>query len=204
MTPSERQSQTRNSGNSFMTKKNFTSIAFVLLGTFANPAAYAEANIPLRGEGAVNVFFSPKDDISLYVVDFINKSQRRVWLAGYYFTNPDIANAVVQAKERGLDVKVILDSSQFKDDKYSGATYLRNKGVAVWKHSRNAAMHHKFIVCDEDRVGFGSANFTQAAMKSGRGPDKSNAENFNLFVRVPGLTKEYANEFERLLGESTR
>jgi phosphatidylserine/phosphatidylglycerophosphate/cardiolipin synthase-like enzyme len=197
-----------------MTNKHFTSIVLALGLAFSATVAGAAERVPLRADNAaVDVLFSPQDDISMYLADYISKAQRRVWLAGYAFTHSDLARAIVQAKERGLDVRVVLDGSE-AGEKYSGATYFRNAGVAVWINERHAVvqngrpslMHHKFVICDEDRVGFGSANFTKAAMNGRRGGDalKSNAENFNLFVGVPGLVKQYATEFERLTAESSR
>lgn len=188
-----------------MTNKHFTSIVLALGLAFSATVAGAAERVQLRADNAaVDVLFSPQDNISMYLVDFISKSQRRVWLAGYTFTHPGVARAIVQAKERGLDVRVVLDSSQ-AGGQYSGATFLRNAGVSVWINSRHAIMHHKLILCDEDRVGFGSANFTKAAMSGSKGGGgKSNAENFNLFVGVPGLAKQYAAEFERLTAESIR
>lgn len=188
-----------------MTNTHFTSFILGVAIATAAPYTLAAERVPLRGEAsAVEVLYSSQDDIATYLVDYINKSQRRVWIAGYYFTHPDIAHAVGQAKARGLDVRVVLDSSQADNDKYSGATYLRNAGVNVLINSRHAIMHHKFVICDEDRVGFGSANFTKAAMKRGGNPAKSNAENFNLFFGVPALVKQYADEFERLAAESSK
>jgi phosphatidylserine/phosphatidylglycerophosphate/cardiolipin synthase-like enzyme len=189
-----------------MTYRQFSAVALIVATVFAcNTNAHAAERVALRGDAAaVDVYFAPQDDISLYLVDFISKAQRRVWLAGYTFTMPEIARAVSQAKARGLDVRVVLDASQ-SGEKYSGATYLRNAGVPVWINSRHAIMHHKFVVCDDDRVGFGSANFTKAAMAGRKAdPARSNAENFNLFVGVPALAKQYADEFERLTAESTR
>lgn len=184
-----------------MTNGHFTAFGVAVAIALAAPAAVAAERVALRGEGAaVDVYFAPQDDISLYLADFISKAQRRVWLAGYTFTSPEIARVVAQAKARGLDVRVVLDSSQ-AGEKYSGATYLRNHKVPVWIDSRHGIMHHKFVVCDEDRVGFGSANFTKAGMH-GRNGTKSNAENFNLFVGVPALAKQYADEFERLAAGS--
>ncbi len=56
-------------------------------------------------------------------------------------------------------------------------------------------MQHRFVICDDARIGFGSVDFTRAAVG---GMSKNRAENFNLFVGVPGLVKKYATEFERL------
>lgn len=186
-----------------MTFKHLTALAAGLAMAFGAASVNAAERVNLNG-GAVDVYTAPQDDITMYVVDFISKNQRRVWVAAYVLTHPDIARAIAQAKARGLDVRVVLDAKEAgKGD--SGATYLRNSGVPIWLHGSRAIMHHTFIVGDDERVGFGSASFTKAAMNGRKGdPLKSNAENFNLFVGVPALNKQYAAEFERLVAESSR
>ncbi|MDQ1829849.1 phospholipase D-like domain-containing protein [Massilia scottii] len=161
----------------------------------------------LRGETAgVDVFFTSQDDISFYLADFINKAQHRVWVAANDFTLPDVAQAIIQAKVRGLDVRVLLDSSQTGPDKNNAAARFRAGGISPLIHSRNRSMNQNFVICDDDRVAFGSAGFTASAMQKPRPgtSSKKTADNFNLFVGVPALAKQYAAEFERLTSESAR
>lgn len=188
-----------------MAKKHFAATALALATALSTGSAetLAAERVALR-EGAVDIYFAPQDNISLYLVGFINKAQRRVWLAGYTLTMPAIIHAIAQAKARGLDVRVVLDHAQ-ASEKSSGASFLRKAGVPVWINSRHLTMNQKFLVCDDDRVGFGSANFTKASMAWRKGEQTvRHSENFNLFVGVPMLAKQYADEFERLTAESSR
>ncbi|HEX7747586.1 MAG TPA: phospholipase D-like domain-containing protein [Bordetella sp.] len=149
---------------------------------------------PVSLTGAtVETYFSPGGGAGAAAARFIDAAKHRVYLAGYGFTNRDIAAALRRAKERGLIVRVVLDHSNATAH-YSGATYLANAGVDVRIDCRYPIMHHKFIVSD-DNVAFGSMNFTKAG-------DAKNAENFNLFRGAPKLTAEYATEFRRLYEES--
>ncbi|MCB9806571.1 hypothetical protein H6768_01485 [Candidatus Peribacteria bacterium] len=43
----------------------------------------------------------------------INNAQNRVWISVYTFTLPDLRGALVRAKERGVDVRVILEKFPF-------------------------------------------------------------------------------------------
>ncbi|MCW9424127.1 phospholipase D-like domain-containing protein, partial [Klebsiella pneumoniae] len=43
------------------------------------------------------------------VLKTINSAQQEIRLMGYSFTSPEVAGALVRAKQRGLDVKVVLD-----------------------------------------------------------------------------------------------
>ena len=176
--------------------------AAALACAFASIAPAAATPVAMQ-DATADVYFSTQDDIGEKVIDFIGVAKRRVWLAGYYFTHAGIAKALAQAKERGVDVRVVLDSSQ-ATAQYSGATYLADHKIPVWIDSSHAIMHAKTIVRDDDGVAFGSANFTKAAMDARSGnPHRTNTENFNLFSRAPALNKQYAAEFLRRVAEST-
>ena len=193
----------RRFGKLNMTCKKFSALVLAACSSLALSPALAAQRVSLD-HGTVDVYFAPEDNIGTHVAEFIDRCSGRVLLAGYWFTHADVARAVSRAKARRLDVRVVLDSTQ-QTERYSGVTFLRNADVPVWINSRHGVMHHKFVVCGVDSVGFGSANFTKAAM-GGRSADplKSNAENFNLFVGVPALAQLYAAEFEGLVAESAR
>jgi phosphatidylserine/phosphatidylglycerophosphate/cardiolipin synthase-like enzyme len=156
------------------------------------PALALAEPLPLTG-ATVDTYFSPNGGAGAAAARFIDGATHRVYLAGYGFTNRDIAAALHRAHERGVRVRVVLDRSNATAH-YSGATYLANAGVDVRIDYRYPIMHHKFIVSDTN-VAFGSMNFTQAG-------DAKNAENFNIFHGAPQLTEVYVAEFRRLFEES--
>lgn len=110
------------------------------------------------------------------VVHLIQQTKQRLWLAAYGFTSNSIAQAILQAHARGIDVRVVLDKSNLTD-KYSQASHLAHAGVDIRINRHYAIMHHKLLIVD-DTVGFGSMNFTKSA-------DQKNAENFNIFRKTP-------------------
>ena len=172
-------------------------LALLLTAALTAPVHAAGHPVPLPSSGAsAEVFFSPGADTDRAIAHAVDAARRRVWIAGYFFTSSTIAKAVAQAHARGLDVRVLLDSSQ-ATHQYSSATYFHHQGVPLWIDARYPVMHHKFVLVDADTVGFGSMNFTRAGAQQ-------NAENFNLFRRWPQLAATYAQEFERLQQESER
>lgn len=173
--------------------------ALALLAVAATHAHATATEVPLPAPSAgaqAQVFFSPDDGTDRAIAQALGQARQRVWIAGYYFTSSTIAKALEQAHARGLDVRVLLDRSQVSL-RYSSATYFHNHGVPLWINARYPVMHHKFVVIDQDTVGFGSMNFTRAGAEQ-------NAENFNLFRRWPQLTGTYATEFLRLQKESAK
>jgi phosphatidylserine/phosphatidylglycerophosphate/cardiolipin synthase-like enzyme len=53
-----------------------------------------------------------------------SKARQSIRMPAYSFTSKDIARALVDARKRGVDVRVVLDDSQ-KPEQYTGATFLR-------------------------------------------------------------------------------
>lgn len=115
----------------------------------------------------------------------IAAARRRVWLAMFAFTDDMLSEAIVCARERGVDVRVIVDDEQCQMQG-AEATWLVNSGVPVTTDKSGARMHHKFVVLD-NTVLSGSFNWTRQA---------SIANNENLCVlQDRAMVKAFAQEF---------
>jgi hypothetical protein len=99
------------------------------------------------------------------------------------------------AHRRGVYVEVILDKSQ-RTERYSGADFLVNSGVATHIDSAHAIAHNRVMVVDSRVVLTGSFNFT-------RGAEERNAENL-LVVEDGQLAERYAQNWRRHLTHATR
>jgi phosphatidylserine/phosphatidylglycerophosphate/cardiolipin synthase-like enzyme len=146
---------------------------------------------PVYAQGTVIAGFSHTSpsakDVALTAVNEAKKSLR---IAAYQYTSADIIRAVIAAKQRGVDVAVILDHTQENGD--SQATMVASHIPCFIDHTYKI-MHHKFIVVDGINVEAGSFNYTLSA-------DKSNAENA-LYVRgVQPLADAYTGEWNRVRG----
>ena len=153
----------------------------------AGPAVALEH--ALLQNGRVEAYFSPNGGATRAIVRQIDGATQRVWLAGYSFSSDDIADAMIKAKARGVDVRAALDSRN-RTLYYSKATRIADVGIDMRLNHRYAIMHHKFVVID-DVVGLGSMNFSAAG--EGR-----NAENFNLFFNAAEFVGVYERRFLRL------
>jgi phosphatidylserine/phosphatidylglycerophosphate/cardiolipin synthase-like enzyme len=91
----------------------------------------------------------------------IDQAQRRVELVAFDFDLPRIAEALLQAKQRGVEVRVSIDGENLEDPKVAQLTgELEAAGIPVFYDERQAFMHNKFIVIDDSVVWTGSANLT--------------------------------------------
>lgn len=140
------------------------------------------------------VYFSPLGGCTTAVVGKINIASKTISVMAYTFTSTPIAQALGQAQERGVKVRVVLDKKE-TGSKYSVATYLAHHGVAVWLDSEHPIMHDKVMVIDGATVVTGSFNFTKQA-------EEKNAENL-LMIQDEGLAGQYERNFQSHLSHST-
>lgn len=108
----------------------------------------------------------------------------------YTFTSDPIADALLRARRRGVQVSVIADGGQVKAQG-SDALRLRDSGIAVTLDKRHKIFHNKVIVIDSVIVITGSFNFTKAA-------ERDNAENV-LIQKGRWLAKQYLADAARHL-----
>jgi phosphatidylserine/phosphatidylglycerophosphate/cardiolipin synthase-like enzyme len=163
--------------------KNFLGGLSFLFLFGITPLVHAEAR----------VYFSPNGGCQEAVITEINKAQKSIDIAMFSITSREIAQALIKAKERGANVKIVLDTSQVKEH-FSKGKYLISKGMDVKFHLGPGLMHDKFAVIDGRVLLTGSFNWTASA-------DKKNAENL-LIITDRGLAEKYIKQFKHLWGQS--
>jgi phosphatidylserine/phosphatidylglycerophosphate/cardiolipin synthase-like enzyme len=102
--------------------------------------------LQLNARGTLQVAFTPGDDIAGLIVDAMRKSRRQVLVQIYSFTHKDIAQALVDAKRRGIDVQVMADRGRWKRMATSRVVWLAEQGVPVWIDAEHAAAHNKVMI----------------------------------------------------------
>ncbi len=135
-----------------------------------------------------HVYFSPHGDAQNALVASINQAKTSIYVQAYSFTSAPIAQALVDASRRGVHVEAILDKSQRKAT-YTGATFLKNKGIPVFIDAAHSIAHNKVMVIDGQTVVTGSFNFTKAA-------ENSNAENL-LIIKDKELARLYLENWQK-------
>jgi len=101
------------------------------------------------------------------VVDMINSAQDYVYVEMYVFTNKRIMEALADADNRGVDVRVILENSiDINQDAY---LYLKSHGVETrWASKNYRITHAKLMLIDGKKVFIGSPNFSWSAFHKNR------------------------------------
>ena len=149
---------------------------------------------PAASQDGIEVFFSPKGGCTLVIIDMIERAQDSIRVQAYSFTSAPIAKAILEAHKTGVEVTVVLDSSQ-RTAQYSSATFFHNQGIPVLIDSKHAIAHNKIILIDDSAIITGSFNFSKAA-------EQRNAENLLVIENKAALMKAYRSNFDQHLKHS--
>lgn len=148
---------------------------------------------PISGSVSTQVYFSPNGGCTDAIVGALATARQRVLVQAYTFTSRPIADALLEAHKRGVDVRIILDKSQ-RTERYSEADFFAHSGIPTFIDPVHAIAHNKIMIIDGDTVITGSFNFTRAA-------EEHNAENL-LVLHNAELAALYEKNWEFHLSHS--
>lgn len=141
----------------------------------------------LLGDSIVSVYFSPKDNtIDTVIIPMIDDAKKYIYIPTFIITYKPITQALINAKARNVDVRLILDATN-ANNKYTTHQQLRNNNVLVKTESYAGKMHAKSIIIDDKYLVVGSMNLS----KNGT---LRNDENV-LIIENPTLAKYYKDFF---------
>ena len=138
----------------------------------------------------IEVAFSPDAGSEALVLKMIGTARRSVRLAAYSFTSPAVVRSLIEAKRRGVDVKVLVDDRGNRGrTSIAAMNLIVGAGIPTRVISVYAIHHDKYIVVDERHTETGSFNYSQAATKS-------NSENVLVIWDNPAVAKQYLTHWE--------
>ena len=117
----------------------------------------------------------------------IAAAQTSVDMAMFNLSLPSIRDALLDAFNRGVAVRLVVDSETYND---AVSERLRAAGIAVISDRRPELMHNKFTVLDGQEVWTGSLNLSTGGTYS----------DYNNLVRIRStrLAQDYTAEFEEM------
>jgi phosphatidylserine/phosphatidylglycerophosphate/cardiolipin synthase-like enzyme len=122
------------------------------------------------------------------LIALIDAAQTSIDLAVFEFDLHEVAQALIRAKDRGVEVRVVHDNEYTSGDPQIG--WLEEAGIPVVADNRSALMHNKFFVIDSRCVWTGSFNVTENAAYK-------NNENA-IIICHPKLAENYGVEFQEM------
>jgi phosphatidylserine/phosphatidylglycerophosphate/cardiolipin synthase-like enzyme len=118
---------------------------------------------------SATVYFSPDDQLALRLIELIEQETQSIHACIYTFTHKGIAKALIAAKNRGVEVELIVDRFSVKSRAPLQRLVQAGIPVYVWdpdpmrKTAHRPLMHHKFCVFGSEKVWTGSFNWSYEA-----------------------------------------
>ena len=139
------------------------------------------------GTQLVEYCFSPGGDCATVLIRWISSAKTSIHVLIYSFTLDNVRDALIQAKNRGVDVKVVFDEQQVygQGSEYSN---LKAAGVDVRIDTGSGLMHDKVAIIDSHIIITGSFNWSQAG-------NQENNENL-LVIDSSSWAAAYEQQFQ--------
>jgi cardiolipin synthase A/B len=102
------------------------------------------------------------DDTRKPIVDAIDAAKKSIKIKMFVFSDPDLINAVIAAKKRGIDIQVMLNPARRSGEEENGETrtLLEAAGIEVKdSNPRFGLTHEKSMVIDNDTAFIKSLNW---------------------------------------------
>ena len=136
---------------------------------------------------SMKIFFSPQDKtVTNALLPLINNAKRYIYIPIFVLTEKQIAESLIKAKNRGVDVKIIIDALS-ASNKHSKHETLRANGVLVKTETYAGKMHSKSMIIDDEYIVVGSMNFSNSG-------NNYNDENLVL-IKDKNIAKFYKEFF---------
>lgn len=146
--------------------------------------------ITLSDGSVITIYFSPQDKgMTKGVIPLIQNSKKYIYIPAFLITHKNLASALISAKQRGVDVRIILDATSV-GARNSALKTLRTGGIPVKIENYAGKMHSKSMIIDDKYVVSGSANFSNSG-------ENKNDEN-QIIIENPKLAKFYKDFFNYL------
>ncbi len=165
----------------------FTALRFHTSSVFST-VSVGQPGYALSG---VAPMFSPNGAVRTRIISEINKAQSSIDIAIYNFTTDEIRDALVAARNRGVAIRIVADSSR-ADGTGSEVGYLESLGFSLKRSSGvdGGMMYNKYMIIDGRVLLTGSYNWSANAEENSFG----NA----LFVQGSPVVRKFIEDFEKI------
>lgn len=158
-----------------------------LTDTFGEDSPAGHAFLTTIVGHSVEVYFSPDDSTMDRLLELVNGADSSIYFMAFSFTQDELAEALLAAAARGVEVRGIFEDSQVESNTGGEFSFLLENGLDVRRDGQPGSMHHKVFIIDQSIVLAGSYNFSRNA-------EERNDEN-TLIIASNAMTRAFTAEF---------
>lgn len=159
---------------------------FLCLSVLATVSWWQSVNAQAEPAEILGIYFTPPIGGASGIVKQIDASKKSIKVMAYGFTSINLAEALVRAKKRGVDVALIQDEKSSQNNR-EALQKLLDAAIEMRSDGKHAIQHNKVMVIDQDVVITGSYNFTNSA-------ETRNAENI-MIVKSEYAARRYLDNW---------
>ncbi|WP_110968977.1 phospholipase D family nuclease [Pseudomonas huaxiensis] len=138
-----------------------------------------------HAEPSVEVGFSPEGSARKLVLETIGSAKHSIQMLAYAFQATDITQALVDAKNRGVVVRIVVDKKRNLGKTSKAAMdFVTSNGIELRTNDQFHLHHDKTIIVDGHTVETGSFNYAASA-------EVSNSENVVVIRGMPEVARKY-------------
>ncbi|MEM2840968.1 MAG: phospholipase D family protein [Candidatus Bathyarchaeia archaeon] len=138
------------------------------------------------------VCFSPGGGCKSKLIYWFSRANNTIHIMVTSFTLDDVGDALIYARRRGVDVKVVFEKEDLTE--YSEYGKLKDAGIQVRVDTNPALMHNKVAIIDGLITITGSYNWSRSA-------EEKNNENM-VILRSMEVASIYEREFNKIWSAS--
>lgn len=168
--------------------------------TLTATVAYAESG--KQSVPQIEALFSPSKETEDAMIQLIDGAKKSVHVAAMSFDSQNLAQALINAHKRGLDVRLLADlehlqgyneddvkitaeeKKEYKEDQHGAVARMAKNGVSVRADVKYPTQHSKIILIDGEVVQTGSYNYTDASRDQF-------SENVVIIRNAPDVAKKF-------------
>jgi len=136
----------------------------------------------------VEIHYSPVENLEQVDMDLLRSARSKIDLAAYDLTDRSVIDALIDAKRRGVAVRIVLDPSQPQ-----ALDRLREISECIRMKRPGPFMHLKSYALDNRLLRSGSANLTASGLKQ--------QDNDIIIVRDPSVVRVFEARFQQIWSE---
>ena len=145
----------------------------------------------------MEIKFARTESVADVITRLLHEASSSIDAALYRFNHPGLAQALEEAAQRGVHVRLLVDGNKYKESRTTqellagGIIPFR---LAFGRQGRGSKMHHKLVILDQQTVLTGSYNWTLES-------EDENHENL-LILQDAHPVEDYTREFAALWSEA--
>ena len=132
-----------------------------------------------------------KENPSYLIKNLIETATSSINIAMFTLTHKELVNSLIQARQRGVDIKIYLDRTSSNGSSKKALIKIQSANIPVFVNVGQELLHHKMMLVDGNTFILGSANWTGSAF----------AKNQDFFLILKSLKKPYRKEIERVFSK---